>query len=119
MLTGNTKAAQDILQRLEENVPDLLMVTLERISLERRLGNQEEVVSILRKRIEAHKKPEIKMFFVTKLSRYFTKVSAFVTGRCAANFAKSHKTWLLCTMFLFSSNIRGGDLQEEAPYNIQ
>ncbi|XP_022094617.1 pre-mRNA-processing factor 39-like isoform X2 [Acanthaster planci] len=71
---GNTKAAQEILKKLEDNVSDLVMVTLERISLERRLGNEEEVVSILKQRMEAHQKPEIKMFFATKLSRYYAKV---------------------------------------------
>ncbi|XP_038073858.1 pre-mRNA-processing factor 39-like isoform X2 [Patiria miniata] len=71
---GNMTAAQEILQKLEENVPDLLMVSLERLSLERRLGNKEEVVGILRKRMGASKKPEIKAFFAMKLSRYYAKV---------------------------------------------
>ncbi len=67
-------AAKEVLRKLEENLPDLIMVTLERVSLERRINNKDEVVNILKSRIAAHKQQQIQFFLSAKLSRYYAKV---------------------------------------------
>ncbi|XP_033625422.1 pre-mRNA-processing factor 39-like isoform X4 [Asterias rubens] len=71
---GNMNIAKEVLKKLEENLPELIMVTLERVSLERRVNNKEGVVDILKNRITAHNQQQIKFFLSSKLSRYYAKV---------------------------------------------
>ncbi|XP_071800261.1 pre-mRNA-processing factor 39-like isoform X3 [Asterias amurensis] len=71
---GNMNTAKEVLKKLEENLPELIMVTLERVSLERRVNNKEGVVDILKNRITAHNQQQIKFFLSSKLSRYYAKV---------------------------------------------
>ena len=94
--------AKEVLKKLEENLPELIMVTLERVSLERRVNNKEGVVDILKNRITAHNQQQIKFFLSSKLSRYYAKVSAGVSVKfslvhtsckckCQANFDDTRK----------------------------
>ncbi|KAJ8308137.1 hypothetical protein KUTeg_013011 [Tegillarca granosa] len=71
---GNHEAAWEILANLEKSVPGLVMVSMRRISLERRQGNNEDADALFHDYIENAKKPEIGSFFSVKFARYLFKV---------------------------------------------
>lgn len=55
------------------------MVSMRRISLERRQGNNEDADALFQDYIENAKKPEIGSFFSIKFARYLFKVIIFRT----------------------------------------
>lgn len=77
-LTGNNKTAQEILSRLEKNVPGLVMVAMRRISLERRQGNHAEAERLFQEYLEKTTSNKCRTFFAIKYTRYLQKVRIFI-----------------------------------------
>ncbi|KAK7483566.1 hypothetical protein BaRGS_00025240 [Batillaria attramentaria] len=71
---GNNKTAQEILSRLEKNVPGLVMVAMRRISLERRQGNHDEAERLFQENLEKTTSNKCRTFFAIKFTRYLQKV---------------------------------------------
>ena len=72
---GNYKTTQEILSRLDKNVPGLVMVAMRRISLERRQGNHEEAERLFKDYLEKTTSNKCRTFFAIKFTRYLQKVS--------------------------------------------
>ncbi|XP_078590957.1 pre-mRNA-processing factor 39-like isoform X5 [Branchiostoma floridae x Branchiostoma japonicum] len=77
---GNLDAARDILKTLEEAVPGLAMVTLRRVSLERRTGNLVNAERIFQEAVENAKDTSTASFFSLKLARFLAKTKADTEG---------------------------------------
>ncbi|KAK7104119.1 pre-mRNA-processing factor 39-like [Littorina saxatilis] len=71
---GNYKTTQEILSRLDKNVPGLVMVAMRRISLERRQGNHEEAEGLFKEYLEKTTSNKCRTFFAIKYTRYLQKV---------------------------------------------
>ena len=63
-----------IFQKLEKEVPGLVMTSLRRISVERRQGNFERTSEMYEKHIEETADKDERAFFVIKYARYLGKV---------------------------------------------
>ncbi|XP_053553821.1 LOW QUALITY PROTEIN: pre-mRNA-processing factor 39 [Bombina bombina] len=71
---GNIEESRRILKKFEENVPDLAMVRLRRISLERRHGNLTEAELLLDDARKNSKSKSECSFYAIKLARHLFKV---------------------------------------------
>ncbi len=71
--------ALDILSKLEERVPGLAMVSLRKISLERRQGRFEQTEDMYQKYIEEAEKMSVKSFYAIKYARHLAKVCMIQT----------------------------------------
>uniref|UniRef100_A0A8C1QWE3 Pre-mRNA-processing factor 39 n=1 Tax=Cyprinus carpio TaxID=7962 RepID=A0A8C1QWE3_CYPCA len=71
---GNVEEARQILKAMEEAVPDLALVRLRRVSLERRHGNMDEAEALLRDGITNGKNSSESSFYAVKLARQLVKV---------------------------------------------
>ncbi|XP_076442224.1 pre-mRNA-processing factor 39-like isoform X2 [Babylonia areolata] len=71
---GNYKTTQEILSRLDKNVPGLVMVAMRRISLERREENHEEAERLFKEYLEKTTSNKCRTFFAIKYTRYLQKV---------------------------------------------
>ncbi|KAL8583545.1 hypothetical protein ACOMHN_054861 [Nucella lapillus] len=71
---GNYKTAQEILSRLDKNVPGLVMVAMRRISLERRQENLEEAERLFKEYLGKTTSNKCRTFFAIKFTRYLQKV---------------------------------------------
>ena len=72
---GNLESALEILKNLEKQVPGLAMVSLRRISMERRHGNFEAIEGLYQKYINEAESTEVRSFYAIKYARYLSKVS--------------------------------------------
>ncbi|XP_069114991.1 pre-mRNA-processing factor 39-like isoform X1 [Argopecten irradians] len=71
---GNHSGAWEILANLDKVVPGLVMVSMRRISLERRTGSKEDAEALFRDYIENASQPEIGSYFSIKYARYLFKI---------------------------------------------
>lgn len=71
---GNVDAARKILSDLEQSVPNLVTVMLERINLERRQKRYTRVTAMYKQHIENSVKPDHLTFFASKLACFLQKV---------------------------------------------
>ncbi|KAK3092313.1 hypothetical protein FSP39_001188, partial [Pinctada imbricata] len=71
---GHRETAMDILNNLEKAVPGLVMVSMRRISLERRSGNSGEAESLFQQYIQEATQPSVASFFSIKYARYLLKI---------------------------------------------
>ncbi|XP_067680617.1 pre-mRNA-processing factor 39-like [Haliotis asinina] len=71
---GNYPEASDVLTNIEKNVPNLVMVSMRRISLERRQGNHENVENLYQSYITKAASPAIRSFYSIKFARYLRKI---------------------------------------------
>ncbi|XP_019750567.1 pre-mRNA-processing factor 39 isoform X2 [Hippocampus comes] len=71
---GNVEGASIILKTLETVVPNLAMVRLRRVSLERRRGKLDEAEALLKEAVESSKTALETSFYAVKLARQFLKV---------------------------------------------
>jgi hypothetical protein len=62
------------LSRIEKAVPDLVMVAMRRISLERRIGNHADAEALYKEYLENATSKGIRTFFSIKYARYLAKV---------------------------------------------
>ena len=74
MVVGNYDGAADVYESLEKNVPGLVMVSMRRINLERRIGSPESVEVLYRHKIEHAGTGQEKSFYIIKFARYLAKV---------------------------------------------
>ena len=72
---NNIEKARGILNTLEENVPGLIMVTLRRAGLERRIGNHEKAIQVLTEEMDRTSSVDEKSFLAIKCAKLFVKVS--------------------------------------------
>lgn len=66
--------ARGILKALEETIPNLAMVRLRRVSLERRRGNLDEAEALLKEGMETANNDMESSFYAVKLARHLVKV---------------------------------------------
>lgn len=71
---GNVEEARGILKALEETIPNLAMVRLRRVSLERRRGNLDEAEALLKEGMETANNDMESSFYAVKLARHLVKV---------------------------------------------
>ncbi|KAL5009095.1 hypothetical protein ScPMuIL_014676 [Solemya velum] len=77
---GNHDAAWEVLSNLEKSVPGLVMVSMRRISLERRKGNMEDCEQLFKYYIENAGTTEVMTFFCIKYARYLFKIKGDTEG---------------------------------------
>ncbi|XP_065061641.1 pre-mRNA-processing factor 39-like [Rhopilema esculentum] len=70
----NIGLAREILESLENAMPGLIMVTLRRVGLERRIGSTEKAIEILRKVMEETDSVDEKSFLAIKCAKYYNKL---------------------------------------------
>ena len=78
----NFEKAREILKTLDESLPGMIMVTLRRTGLERRSGNPEEGIKILKEEMEKASSADEKSFFAVKCAKYYAKVSLVDLSSC-------------------------------------
>jgi pre-mRNA-processing factor 39 len=76
-MAGSYDSALRVYESLEESVPGLAMVSLRRLGMERRQGNQENVHKLYKELIE-RSKGQVKTFYAIKYARFLSKVSIHV-----------------------------------------
>ena len=73
-LPGKHTDAWQILTKLEENVPGMVMVAMRRISLERRIGDKEKTEMLFQEYIDKAGMKNVRAFYAIKYARYLFKV---------------------------------------------
>ena len=68
---NNIAKASEILNTLDGNVPGLIMVTLRRAGLERRMGNHEKAIQILTDEMDRTNSVDEKSFLAIKCAKLF------------------------------------------------
>lgn len=76
---GRVDKAAEILDDLGENIKDMLEITIRKINLERRRGNEAKVDELYLKCIAEAKNSQMSSHFATKYARYLYKVCCNVT----------------------------------------
>ena len=71
----NIGLAREILESLDNAMPGLIMVTLRRVGLERRIGSSEKAIEILRKVMEETDSVDEKSFLAIKCAKFYNKVN--------------------------------------------
>ncbi|XP_014661824.1 PREDICTED: pre-mRNA-processing factor 39-like [Priapulus caudatus] len=71
---GNYEGATRVLENIERRQPDLLVVPLRRISLERRLQHHRSVEELYQKYMGNAPNPQAEAFFAVRFARYYLKV---------------------------------------------
>ena len=84
-ITAKHTDAWQILTKLEEVVPGMVMVAMRRISLERRIGDKEKTEMLFQEYIDKATVKNVRAFYVIKYSRYLFKVG-FTLCLLASNF---------------------------------
>lgn len=74
---GQVETAVKILNDLQENMKDMLEITIRKINLERRRENAAKVDELYLKCIAEAKNSQMSSHFATKYARYLYKVSVF------------------------------------------
>lgn len=72
---GRVEVAAKILDDLGGNIKDMLEITIRKINLERRRGNDDKVDELYLKCIADAKNSQMSSHFATKYARYLYKVS--------------------------------------------
>lgn len=75
LISGKHTDAWQILSKLEEAVPGMVMVAMRRISLERRIGDKEKTEMLFQEYINKAGLKNVRAFYVIKYARYLFKVS--------------------------------------------
>lgn len=71
----NYHGATQILENIEKQHPDVLIVPLRRISLERRFHHHRKAEELFQSYLGNAKNPEIEVFFAVRFARFYLKVS--------------------------------------------
>ena len=79
ILTGKHTDAWQILTKLEEAVPGMVMVAMRRISLERRIGDKEKTEMLFQEYIDKAGIKNVRAFYAIKYARYLFKVGLYST----------------------------------------